>query len=65
MGQSSVMQKALDYYHQHDDYRAVFLRAYYMITLDVHETYMQLSIRPAITRSRSFLTRDSPGPGAR
>lgn len=35
------MQKALDYYHQHDDYRAVFLRAYYLITLDVHAAMHQ------------------------
>ena len=35
------MQKALDYYYQHDDYRAVFLRAYYLIILDVHAAIHQ------------------------
>jgi hypothetical protein len=31
-----MMQQALDWYHEHDDYRAVFLRAYYIITVNVH-----------------------------
>jgi len=30
------MQIALRYFHEHDDYRAIFLRAYYIITLNVH-----------------------------
>ncbi|HET9139152.1 DUF5995 family protein [Actinophytocola sp.] len=30
------MQNALRYFHAHNDYRAVFLRAYYIITLNVH-----------------------------
>jgi hypothetical protein len=30
------MQVALRYFHERDDYRAVFLRAYYIITLNVH-----------------------------
>src|SRR5690349_24709123 len=37
-----ALQKALDYYHAHDDYRAVFLRAYYIITLEVHAAIHQL-----------------------
>jgi hypothetical protein len=30
------MQKAMDFYHAHNDYRAVFLRAYYITTVEVH-----------------------------
>jgi hypothetical protein len=30
------VQRALQYFHERDDYRAVFLRAYYIITLNVH-----------------------------
>ena len=36
------MQKALDYLHQRNDYRAVFLRAYYIFTLEVHAAVHQL-----------------------
>jgi hypothetical protein len=32
-----AMQKALDWYHERNDYRAVFLRSYYIITLNVHQ----------------------------
>jgi len=35
------MQKALRYFHEHDDYRAIFLRAYYIITLNVHAAIHQ------------------------
>ena len=35
------MQNALRYYHEHDDYRAIFLRAYYLITLNVHAAIHQ------------------------
>jgi hypothetical protein len=38
----ACMRKALDYYHEQDDYRAVFLRAYYIITLNVHAAVHQL-----------------------
>lgn len=31
-----AMQVALHYFHERNDYRAVFLRAYYIITLNVH-----------------------------
>lgn len=31
-----ALKKALDWYHENNDYRAVFLRAYYIITLNVH-----------------------------
>ena len=37
-----ALRKALEYYHAHDDYRAVFLRAYYIITLEVHAAIHQL-----------------------
>lgn len=37
-----AMRKALDYFHQQDDYRAVFLRAYYIITINVHAAVHQL-----------------------
>ncbi|HEX5719693.1 MAG TPA: DUF5995 family protein [Thermoanaerobaculia bacterium] len=36
------MRRALDYFHAHNDYRAVFLRAYYIITLEVHAAVHQL-----------------------
>lgn len=36
------MRKALDYFHARNDYRAVFLRAYYIITLEVHAAVHQL-----------------------
>lgn len=32
-----TMRVALDYFHREDDHRAVFLRAYYLITIDVHQ----------------------------
>lgn len=31
-----ALKKALDWYHENNDYRAVFLRAYYIITVNVH-----------------------------
>ncbi|HEY9421400.1 MAG TPA: DUF5995 family protein [Thermoanaerobaculia bacterium] len=31
-----ALKKALDWYHDNNDYRAVFLRAYYIITVNVH-----------------------------
>ncbi len=31
----ACMRTALDYFHEHDDYRAVFLRAYYIVTANV------------------------------
>ena len=36
------MRKALDYFHARNDYRAVFLRAYYIITLEVHAAVHEL-----------------------
>jgi hypothetical protein len=36
------LRKALDYYHERNDYRAIFLRAYYIITVDVHAAVNQL-----------------------
>lgn len=36
------LRKALEYYHARNDYRAVFLRAYYIITLEVHAAIHQL-----------------------
>lgn len=36
------MRRALDYFHARNDYRAVFLRAYYIITLEVHAAVHQL-----------------------
>jgi len=36
------LRKALEYYHARNDYRAVFLRAYYIITLEVHAAVHQL-----------------------
>ncbi len=38
----SCMGRALDYFHERDDYRAVFLRAYYIITRNVHTALNQL-----------------------
>jgi hypothetical protein len=35
------MQNALRYFHERDDYRAIFLRAYYIITLNVHAAIHQ------------------------
>lgn len=35
------MQRALDYYHERNDYRAIFLRAYYIITVDVRDAANQ------------------------
>jgi hypothetical protein len=32
-----TMRAALDYFHRENDHRAVFLRAYYLITIDVHQ----------------------------
>ncbi len=31
-----AMQRALDWYHERNDHRAIFLRAYYIITINVH-----------------------------
>lgn len=36
------MRKALDHYHARNDHRAVFLRAYYIISLEVHAAVHQL-----------------------
>lgn len=36
------MQRALDYFHAHDDYRALFLRAYYIITVNVSDAVHQV-----------------------
>lgn len=36
------LRKALDYYHERNDYRAIFLRAYYIVTVDVHAAVNQL-----------------------
>ncbi len=36
------MRKALDYYHERNDYRAIFLRGYYIITVEVHAAVNQL-----------------------
>lgn len=38
----SCMRKALDYFHKRDDYRAIFLRLYYIMTLEVHAAINQL-----------------------
>jgi hypothetical protein len=35
------MQRALHYFHENDDYRAIFLRTYYIITLNVHAAIHQ------------------------
>lgn len=35
------MQNALRYFHEHNDYRAIFLRTYYIITLNVHAAIHQ------------------------
>jgi hypothetical protein len=40
------MRKALDYFHARNDYRAVFLRAYYLVTLEVHAAVHQLGDYP-------------------
>lgn len=37
-----ALRRALEYYHARNDYRAVFLRAYYIITLEVHAAIHQL-----------------------
>ena len=37
-----ALRRALEHYHAHDDYRAVFLRAYYIITIEVHAAIHQL-----------------------
>jgi hypothetical protein len=36
-----MMRSALDYYHRENDQRAIFLRAYYLITLAVHQAVYQ------------------------
>ncbi len=36
------MQRALEYFHANDDYRALFARAYYIITVNVHDAVHQL-----------------------
>jgi Family of unknown function (DUF5995) len=36
-----MMRSALDYFHREDDQRAIFLRAYYLITLAVHQAVYQ------------------------
>lgn len=36
------MRSALEYFHPRNDYRAVFLRAYYLFTLEVHAAVHQL-----------------------
>lgn len=38
----SCMRTALDYFHERDDYRAVFLRAYYIITSEVSAALHQV-----------------------
>lgn len=35
------MQRALRYFHEHNDFRAIFLRTYYIITLNVHAAIHQ------------------------
>jgi hypothetical protein len=35
------MRRMLQHFHEHNDYRAVFLRAYYIITLNVHAAVHQ------------------------
>jgi Family of unknown function (DUF5995) len=37
----ACMQNALRYFHKNNDYRAIFLRAYYIITLNVHAAIHQ------------------------
>lgn len=37
-----ALRRTLEHYHAHNDYRAVFLRAYYIITLEVHAAVHQL-----------------------
>lgn len=37
-----ALRRALDYFHARNDYRAVFLRAYYIISLEVHAAVHQL-----------------------
>jgi hypothetical protein len=44
-----MMRKALDWYHERGDYRAVFLRSYYIITLNVHA-----AVYPADPRRQVF-----------
>ena len=36
-----AMRSALDYFHRENDQRAIFLRAYYLITLAVHQAVYQ------------------------
>lgn len=36
------LQRALEYFHARDDYRAIFLRSYYIITLELHAAIHQL-----------------------
>ncbi len=36
-----AMRSALDYFHRENDQRAIFLRAYYLITLSVHQALYQ------------------------
>ncbi len=38
----ACMRKALDYYHERSDHRAIFLRAYYIITVEVYAAVNQL-----------------------
>src|SRR5215213_1528534 len=42
------MRKVLDYFHERNDYRAVFVRAYYIITVNVHAAVHQLGNRKQI-----------------
>ena len=44
-----MMQQALDWYHERSDYRAIFLRSYYIITLNV-----RAAAYPADPRRRVF-----------
>ncbi len=37
----ACMRKALDYYHERSDHRAIFLRAYYIITVEVYAAVNQ------------------------
>jgi hypothetical protein len=48
-----MMQKALDWYHENNDYRAVFLRSYYIITLNVHA-----ALNPSDPRKQVFFDPD-------
>jgi hypothetical protein len=48
-----MMEKALDWYHERGDYRAVFLRSYYIITLNVRD-----AMSPANPRKQVFFDPD-------